>query len=121
MTLFIIYIFVDNTSKEYQVVPEAPLTLGDLEVHPDSYEVFRHGQRIPLRKKEYQLLEFLMRNKNRVINRHTILEYIWNYNAQAITNTLDVHMSSLRRKIDSKHSQKLLKTIYGAGYRLSDQ
>jgi DNA-binding response OmpR family regulator len=115
--------FLERIAKfESTFIPrqEQPLVLGDLVLYPESYEAFREGKKIRLRKKEYQLLEFLMRNQNRVINRHSILEYIWNYNTQAMTNTLDVHMSSLRKKIDKGFPVKMLKTVYGAGYRLSD-
>lgn len=108
-----------NSNDEYQV-QLTPLKMGDLELHPYSCEVFRKGKKIPLRKKEYQLLEFFMQNKDRVINRHTLLEYIWDYDAQAMTNTLDVHIASLRRKIDQKHTLKMLHTVYGSGYMLSD-
>jgi len=106
--------------KEYQYFFEEPLKLRDLELYPNAYEAFRGGKKISLRKKEYQLLEFLLRNKNRVINRNTILEYIWNYDTSAITNTLDAHISSLRKKVDAHHDFKMIQTIYGAGYKLSD-
>lgn len=112
---------LDKLRFKYKAEVGEPLILGDLVLKPESYEVTRAGKRVHLRKKEYQLLEFFMRNKNRVINRHTILEYIWNYDTQAMTNTLDVHISSLRKKIDGDYSKKLLKTIYGAGYKLSDE
>ena len=96
------------------------MILGDLEIDPDARLVLRDGKMIALRRKEYQLLEFLMRNRHRVVNRHTILEYLWDYNTQAMTNTLDSHMTSLRRKVDGSHVKKMIKTINGAGYRLCD-
>lgn len=97
------------------------LTFRDLTIKTDAHEVYRNHQRIQLRKKEYELLEFLARNKGRVVNKLTILEYVWNYSAQAATNTLDVHMAALRRKIDSHSSIKLIRTIHGLGYKLSDR
>ena len=99
---------------------EMPLTLGDLSIFPDAHEVKRKDRPIRLRKKEYQLLEFLIKNKNRVVNRHTILEYVWNYDTRATTNTLDVHISTLRRKLDGNYASKMLQTVYGAGYKLCD-
>ena len=111
---------MSEVDHDYQIVLEPPMVLGDLEVHTDSHQVVRKGNPIPLRKKEYQLLEFLMRNQHRVVNRHTILEYLWNYDTQAMTNTLDAHMTSLRRKVDGHYLKKMIKTIHGAGYRLSD-
>lgn len=99
---------------------EQTLHLGDLVLHPNEYRVERNGKWIKLRKKEYQLLEFLARNKNKVMNRNTLLEYIWNYNVQIMTNTLEVHISSLRRKIGDTAPVKILQTVYGLGYRLCD-
>ena len=106
---------------EYQPVYTEPLRLADLILYPETYEAYRGQEKIHLRRKEYQLLEFLMRNQHRVINRHTLLEYIWNYNTDAVTNTLDVHMSSLRKKVDGKKSRKIIRTIHGLGYKLSDR
>ncbi len=111
---------IEKFETKYEAKVSESLMLGDLEIHPNSYEAFRKGKKLRLRKKEFQLLEFLLRNKNRVINRHTILEYIWSYSTQAMTNTLDVHISSLRKKIDGDYKFKMLKTIHGAGYKLSD-
>lgn len=106
--------------KSHYTGKNKPIVLGDLIINPEALEVSRGGQAINLRKKEYELLEFLARNKNMVVNRHTILEYLWNYSAQAMTNTLDVHISNLRKKIDRGYSNKILRTIYGSGYKLCD-
>lgn len=94
---------------------------ADLELRPSTSEAFRDGRKIDLRRKEYQLLEFLARNKNRVMHRLTILEYVWDYNAHTATNTLEVHMAALRRKIDKGFSQKLIHTFHGLGYKLSTE
>ena len=96
------------------------LTLGELTLNPEELHAERNGKIIKLRKKEYQLLEFLALNKNKVMNRNTLLEYIWNYSVQSMTNTLEVHMSSLRRKIDGDYPTKMLHTVYGLGYKLCD-
>jgi len=101
-------------------LPGGALLLGDLTIIPDARQVLRNGKNVRLRKKEYQLLEFLAQNKNKVVNRHTILEYVWNYDVQAITNTLDVHISNLRKKIDSDYPKKCIQTVYGSGYMLCD-
>jgi len=89
---------------------------SDLELDKEGHKAYRAGTDISLRKKEYDLLEFFTRNQGRVINRLTILEYVWNYNAQIATNTLEVHMAGLRRKLDGNYSKKLLHTIHGIGY-----
>ncbi len=96
------------------------LKLCDLIIHPENQEVMRLGRRIPLRRKEYDLLEFLARNRERILNRLTILEYVWNYNTQTATNTLEVHMAALRRKIDKGFGKKLIHTFHGLGYMLSE-
>lgn len=95
--------------------------MGDLIIDPARFVVERQGTKIRLRKKEFQLLEFLAHNKNQVVSRTSIMEYVWNYDVQAITNTLDVHMSKLRRKIDGNFSTKMIETVYGAGYKLCDK
>lgn len=96
------------------------LTFGGLSINTELQEVHRNGKRVQLRKKEYELLEFLARNKDRVINRLTILEYVWNYDVSVDTNTLEVHMVALRRKIDRGQAHKLLQTVHGRGYKLCD-
>lgn len=96
------------------------LTFGGLSINTETQEVYRNGKKVKLRKKEYELLEFLARNKDRVINRLTILEYVWNYDVSVDTNTLEVHMVALRRKIDGGQTHKLLQTIHGRGYKLCD-
>lgn len=107
-------------SGHFRDIAGETLTLADLTLHPEEHAVVRGGKSIRLRKKEYQLLEFLARNKNKVLNRHTLLEYVWNYNIQAMTNTLEVHISNLRRKIDIGYPTKILQTVHGLGYKLCD-
>lgn len=95
------------------------LTFGDMVIDATTQTVTRRGKKIFLRRKEYQLLEFLVMNKNRVVNRLTILEYVWNYSARVNTNTLDVHMATLRKKINRRSTK--IKTVYGIGYSLLAQ
>jgi DNA-binding response OmpR family regulator len=93
----------------------------DFALDKAKHEACRSGTGIPLSRKEYDLLEFFARNQGRVINRLTILEYVWNYNAQIATNTLEVHMAALRRKLDDKYTKKLIHTIHGVGYMFGYQ
>lgn len=93
--------------------------LGNLTINTKTKQVSKSGRPIRLRKKEYDLLEFLAMNKNRVLNRITILEYVWNYSAAIETNTLEVHMAALRHKIKDKLSPQI-QTIHGLGYALMD-
>jgi two-component system OmpR family response regulator len=81
-----------------------------------AHAAVREGAMISLRRKEYELLEFLIRNRRRLLNRLTILEYVWDNGTTAFTNTLEVHMASLRRKIDGGYSRKLINNVRGAGY-----
>lgn len=95
------------------------LSLGSLAIDTKTKQVTKSGQPLILRKKEYDLLEFLAMNKNRVLNRLTILEYVWNYSAAIETNTLEVHMAGLRKKIKDKLAPQI-KTVHGLGYSLMD-
>lgn len=92
---------------------------SDLTIYPDEREVYRMGRFIKLSKKEYDLLEFLILNKGRIFNRNTLLEYVWHYSTDILTNTVDVHMARLRRKIDLGYEKKLIHTVFGIGYRLT--
>lgn len=92
----------------------APITLL-----PKDLAVLREGRVIALRRREFTLLEFLIRNRRRAINRHTLLEYVWNSSSMAMTNTLAVHIASLRRKLDANFYPKILRTIGGGYYMLN--
>ena len=95
------------------------LSINDLVIKKDSREVFVKGKKIELRRKEYDLLEFLASNQERVLNRLAILEYVWNYQTPINTNTLEVHINSLRKKIEKHDGKKLIYTVHGMGYKLS--
>jgi two-component system, OmpR family, response regulator len=97
---------------------QALLNLGELKLDPFNYRAFRCNRQIRLRPREFELLEFLARHKGRVINRLTLLEQVWRYEPFSRSNTLNVHMATLRRKIDGKNSKKLIQTVCGLGYRL---
>ncbi len=93
------------------------LKASDLILDPENYNVRNKDKLIKLRKKEYELLQFFVRNKNRIINRNTLLENIWGPNCNPFTNTVDVHIAALRKKLKTKNRQ-LIKTIHGVGYKL---
>ena len=96
----------------------ASLVVGDLRLNPDTREVFRGDRRIELTAREFELLEYLMRNERLVISRETLLEDVWGYAPLAETNTVDVFVSNLRRKLEAGGEPRLLHTIRGAGYVL---
>jgi two-component system, OmpR family, response regulator MprA len=96
----------------------ASLVCADLQLNPDTHEVSRDGRQIELTQREFELLEFLMRNERIVIPRQRLLEEVWGYDPFATTNTIEVFVSNLRRKLESGGEARLLHTIRGAGYVL---
>ena len=99
----------------------AVLRVADLELDTISHKAQRGGKPIELTSKEYALLEYLLRNKNRVLTRTVITEHIWNYNFDTGTNVIDVYVNHLRSKIDDDFKKKLIHTIRGVGYVLKDE
>jgi DNA-binding response OmpR family regulator len=98
----------------------ASLQVGDLQLNPDTREVRRGEREIELTNREFELLEFLMRNERLVVSRERLLDEVWGYDPTAATNTIDVFISNLRRKIESGEEPRLLHTKRGAGYVLKD-
>jgi DNA-binding response OmpR family regulator len=97
---------------------QAVLTVGDLKLNPDTHEVSRGGRRIELTQREFELLEYLMRNERIVISRQRLLDEVWGYDPFSMTNTIEVFVSNLRRKLEADGEPRLLHTIRGAGYVL---
>jgi two-component system response regulator MprA len=98
----------------------ASLTVGDLSLNPDTREVTRGDRRIELTNREFELLEYLMRNERLVISRERLLDEVWGYDPMAMTNTIDVFISNLRRKLEAGDEPRILHTKRGAGYVLRD-
>jgi heavy metal response regulator len=96
------------------------LAVGDLELDTVTHRARRAGRTIELTAKEYALLEFFLRNKDRVLSRAIISEHIWDYNFDTGTNIIDVYVNHLRNKIDSGTDRKLLRTVRGVGYVLKE-
>ena len=97
------------------------LRVGNLELDRLSQTVKRAGVRIDLTSKEYALLEYLMANAGRVLSRTMIIEHVWDQSFDGVTNIVDVYVRHLRNKVDDPHEQKLIRTIRGAGYCISDE
>jgi two-component system, OmpR family, copper resistance phosphate regulon response regulator CusR len=95
--------------------------LADLELDRLSQQVKRCGRRIELTSKEYALLEYLMSNAGRVMSRTMIIEHVWDQSFDGITNIVDVYVRHLRNKIDEAHGLKLIRTVRGVGYAISDE
>ena len=96
----------------------ASLEVGDLCLNPDTREVRRGEREIELTNREFELLEFLMRNERLVVSRERLLDEVWGYDPMAATNTIDVFISNLRRKLEAGGESRLLHTKRGAGYVL---
>lgn len=94
------------------------LSISDLEMNIDEKVVKRAGKRIDLTAKEFSLLEFFLRNQNRVISRSEISEKVWDIHFDTGTNVIDVYVNFLRKKIDKDFEPKLLHTVIGMGYVL---
>ncbi len=94
----------------------AMLTAGDLRLNPDTREVSRGERELELTKREFELLEYLMRNQRLVISRERLLEEVWGYDPLDETNTIDVFISNLRRKLEEGGEERILQTKRGAGY-----
>ncbi|MBL7850037.1 MAG: response regulator transcription factor [Cyclobacteriaceae bacterium] len=92
------------------------LTLGDLELNPQTRVVKRGGREIQLTAREYALLEFLLRNKERVLSRQEIVKHVWGLDFDTGTNMVEVYVNYLRRKIDRDFKEKLIHTQFGLGY-----
>ncbi|MBT3984033.1 MAG: response regulator transcription factor [Bacteriovoracaceae bacterium] len=97
------------------------LEIGDLILDQRASRVYKGGVEVNLTKKEYSILEYLMKNVNCVLSRSQLLQHVWGYNFQPNTNVVDVHIKSLRAKIDKKGGQELIKTVRGMGYMLEGQ
>lgn len=96
------------------------IAVGDLEMDRLGRQVKRSGRRIDLSAKEYALLEYLMLNAGRVLSRHMIIEHVWDQSFDGLTNIVDVYIRQLRGKIDTAPATKLIRTVRGSGYVLSD-
>jgi DNA-binding response OmpR family regulator len=94
--------------------------IADLILNGDTHEVRRGEAIIDLTPKEFALLECFMRMPGKVLSRTRILEQVWGYSADPLTNVVDVYIRQLRRKIDDDYDLKLLKTVRGFGYKMDD-
>jgi two-component system response regulator MprA len=98
----------------------AYLVVGDLRLNPDTHEVVRGDRDLELTAREFELLEHLMRNERIVVSRQALLDEVWGYHPFAETNTVDVFISNLRRKLEADGEARVLHTVRGAGYVLRD-
>lgn len=97
---------------------EKVITLGDLQIYPDKYEVFSHGQWITLRPKEFEVLLYLAERPGIVITRDDLMNVVWGFDYVGGQRTVDVHVSSLRKKLELNQQSVQIESIRGVGYKL---
>ncbi len=102
-----------------QVLLGDTIKLDDLIIDTLQYRVTRGERSVQLTKKEFGLLEYLLRNKEAVISHTALIEHVWDINADLFSNTLETHILNLRKKIEAPHKRKLIHTISGRGYKIA--
>jgi DNA-binding response OmpR family regulator len=97
------------------------LKVGNLTLDPLSQKVERSGKPIKLRRKEFEILEYLMRNKDSIVTRSMIMDNVWDSGSSSWNSTINVHIKRMRDKVDRPYKRKLIKTAYGLGYTINDK
>lgn len=120
------FAFVELRARVHALVRRATqentpvLKIADLELVPTRHRVSRGGKPVSLTPKEFSILELLLRHKDDVVTRTMIIEHVWDYNYDAMSNVVDVFVAALRRKIDRGRSLNLIHTLHGVGYKISE-
>lgn len=96
------------------------LSIEDLEMNLVERTVRRGGRSIELTPKEFALLEYLLRNAGRTVSRPMIIEHVWNFSFDTMTNVVDVYINYVRKKVDEGFEKKLIRTVRGVGYRIGN-
>jgi DNA-binding response OmpR family regulator len=107
--------------RKITALPSATLQVGQLKLDLDQHAVTFNDQLIELTKREFDLLAYLLENKNIVLNRQRLLETVWGYDYAGDTNVVDVYIRYLRSKIDDVFQQKIIHTVRGVGYLIKDE
>jgi DNA-binding response OmpR family regulator len=105
-----------NSTRKTQI-----LKVADLELDPVSHKLVRAGKKITLTGKEYALLEYLMRNKGRIVIEANIIDHVWDMQAETFTNVVSVYIHYLRDKIDKGFEKKLINTVRTLGYTIREE
>ena len=108
----------DLARRSATLVKETVLRVGDLEMDLVARTVSRRGREIKLLPREFQLLEYLVRNEDRVVSRSMLLQHVWDIHFDPTTNIIDVYVGRVRRKVDNQRTYPLIHTIRGIGYCL---
>lgn len=98
---------------------ETKLRVGDLELWPATFAVKRKNKTLELSRKEFALLEYLMRNEGRILSKDQIIAHVWDFDADILPNTVEAFIASLRQKVDKPFGKpQLIQTVRGFGYRI---
>lgn len=108
------------TRRSDHVYTQNVIEVQDVVIDTMRREVTRSGVEVPLRRKEFDILEYLVTNRGRAVTREMILNHVWEANKDSWNNTVDVHIKNLRDKIDRPFPTPLIKTAYGIGYMVDD-
>lgn len=96
------------------------LTVQDLSIDLAAHKIIRAGKEIILTPKEYSILEYLLRNKNKIVSRTKLIEHVYDFHFDSGTNVIDVHINKLRTKVDHNFSKQLINTVRGVGYIIKE-
>jgi DNA-binding response OmpR family regulator len=107
-------------SRRPQQATGKVLTVGDLSLDTATYQIKRGSKDLHLSSKEYSLLECLMRHAGQILNKDQLIQYVWSYESDILPNTVEVYIRNLRQKIDKPFKNKLIQTIRGFGYKISE-
>ncbi len=107
--------------RRSQNIDENVLKIADLELNPETKEVKRGGKYIDLTAKQFELLKYLMVNKNKIVTPEMIANNLWEMDDEINSNVINVYISHIRKKIDKDKEKKLIKTIRGMGFKISDE
>lgn len=116
-----IRVALNRRTKSSEEVKQDVLSHGELQLHLTSHSAYYGDEELMLTKKEYELLEYLMKNKNIALTREQLLNNVWDYEYFGDTNVVDVYIRYLRQKIDDKYDIRLISTVRGVGYIIKDE
>jgi DNA-binding response OmpR family regulator len=108
---------IQSLMRRPQSYIDKNIYIGDFLLDLDTKSVYKDDQDIEIRKKEYDLFEYLVRNKGRVVSRCELLDHVWDYRQYVGSNTVDVHINRLRDKLEDRN---LIETVHGVGYKVKD-
>jgi len=111
---------VRAVTRRPQQVLASELKVADITLNPSNLKVFKSNKEVKLTLKEFRILEFLMRNPNKVLSREEITSNIWDFDYDSFSNVIDVFINKVRSKVDTEKNRRLIETVRGIGYKMND-